>query len=92
MFSSISVGRYRWTFEGPTYTHPSEGWIWTNGTNGIKEWNGTLRGKIREFTIEQMYMGDVYQIGASGFCGIKITRSGNPGFFGFARKVKIDYW
>jgi hypothetical protein len=63
-----------------------EGWVWTIGINGIKSWNGTIKGQIQTYS--------TYYTGIVGFIGINIkidTIERTNFFLGFARHVKITY-
>ena len=93
LFSSVSIGHARSSFEGPSYHYPSEGSIWTNGTNGNIQWDGLLKGDIDVVFYEFSFMYDYYYIGIKGFNGIQITINGTTVLLGFARQVKIrNYW
>ena len=89
LFSSISFGGYQEFMLEWIYYH-SEGEIWTEGINGIKEWNGSFRGELYSIDVGFASI-DKYYIGVKGFCGIQITLGGLTRFFGFAREVKVDY-
>jgi hypothetical protein len=70
---------------------PAEGWVYTNGKNGVIQWDGKLFGII-EFEIPHIIY--TYYPGIIGFTGIKIG-SGYPpqykfSFLGTALFVKID--
>ena len=57
------------------YHHPSVGWIWTDGRNGVVEWNGGFYGgmyKISEYGVDDGYSDYFYYIGASFFRGVRI--------------------
>ncbi len=43
---SISFGHQNWHFELGGEFYPSKGWIWTNGSNGVKQWDGSFFGQI----------------------------------------------
>jgi len=94
LFSSISIGYYTWYVVGPNEPHPSEGQVWTNGTNGNIQWDGLLRGDIGERELfNSGFMSRIFFFGVKGFYGIQLTLNGTTVFFGFARQVKIkDYW
>lgn len=75
---------------GPMSNFSSEGWVWTQGLNGVKSWNGTLLGKIRNYAnLITTHRTDY--IGVMGFVGFKTTTYKITRFFGFANRVKIDY-
>jgi len=91
--SSVSIGHATSSFEGPSYHYPSEGSIWTNGTNGNIQWDGKLKGDIDVIFIEFSMLYRYYYKGINGFNGIQITSNGTTVLLGFARRVKIkDYW
>jgi len=79
-------------FEANPIRIPSKGWVWTNGSNGIIEYNGTFFGQIY-YIIQYGFPYDYYyQIGATDFLGIKIggLRGGNSNFIGQASQFAID--
>jgi len=88
--SSITFGSDRMAGMEHYYSN-SNGTIWTNGINGIKEWNGSFIGGFLPVGLKFAMTNDEFFIGVKGFCGIQIYSSGLPHFFGFARKVRIDY-
>jgi len=77
---------FGFSFTDPWYDttyRPSEGWIYTNGQNGIIKWNDTFYGHLEEELIG-------FYVGATGYTGIKIWLPFNTFFLGFASKVKLD--
>ena len=53
--------------------NPANGWIWTQGLTGVKSWNGTFVGKIRnlkELNINPESI--IHHVGATCFSGIRI--------------------
>ncbi len=67
-----------------SYYYPSEGWIRTEGTNGVKEWNGSFYGFIYDFvTGSSVISHSEYHIGARGFAGLQIENS----ILGYAKEV-----
>ncbi|MBU1941592.1 MAG: hypothetical protein KKC68_07435, partial [Candidatus Thermoplasmatota archaeon] len=76
-------------------TYYAQGWINTIGLNGVKKWEGTLKGNLsishRLILHHPSISTGLYEIyeGINGFKGLKIGRS-NTFFIGFARQVKID--
>lgn len=69
------------------YYYPSEGWIRTEGTNGIIEQNGSFYGLCSDIYIP----GSIIQyfeehIGAEGFTGLKVGNS----ILGYAQEVKLS--
>ncbi|MHA1171638.1 MAG: hypothetical protein ACTSQ3_06135 [Candidatus Heimdallarchaeota archaeon] len=76
---------------GPMQNYPAEGWVWTQGLNGDKSWNGTFYGSIRGLR-SPFYAYHTDYIGVTGFLGIKLTRDDGKQFFlGSALRVEIDY-
>ena len=60
---------------------PSEGWIWTEGLNGIKNWTGEFSGDIVRLLL----------IGALGFTGIKLdVENGCTYILGYAQYVRLN--
>jgi hypothetical protein len=63
------------------------GWVYTNGLNGIKSWNGSFKGEIDNGT----------QLGVKGFTGLKVKHNYNPTqqwltetfYLGYALRVKL---
>ena len=75
----------------PLENYHAEGWVWTQGLNGNKSWNGTFYGSIRSLK-SPIYAYHTYYIGATGFLGVKLTKDDGKEFFlGSALMVKIDY-
>jgi hypothetical protein len=62
--------------------YPADGWVHTDGLNGVKTWNGSFYGNIYSILIIPLH---VYYGGVTGFTGIKI----NNFFQGSALWVKI---
>jgi len=76
---------------GPMQNYPAEGWVWTQGLNSDKSWNGTFYGSIRGLR-SPFYAYHTDYIGVTGFLGIKLTRDDGKQFFlGSALRVEIDY-
>ncbi|UCF13139.1 MAG: hypothetical protein JSW06_02500 [Thermoplasmatales archaeon] len=64
----------------------TEGWVYTNGLNGIKNWSGKLKGKIHTPTSVGTAV-----VGFTGIRKIMYSENGRENFFlGFARRVKIE--
>jgi hypothetical protein len=92
----ISLSNYWWDF-WEDYYHLTKGWVWTNGTNGVVKWEGTLFGNIISRTIwggggytrlnVELYMG------VKDFTGLFIDSPFNNHvyFVGNAAHVKISY-
>ena len=68
---------------GEIYYHPSNGWVHTIGSLGIKNLNGSFYGKISSIGAGVF----TEYIGASGFTGIRIIRKNF--YIGRALKVKL---
>jgi hypothetical protein len=88
----ISFGSGIWMY--PSY-FPSRGWVWTNGTNGVVEWEGEFYGNIDEHMVWEDHVGDVKEyvyIGVNEFEGLWIDERGkHPWFLGNAEHVSITY-
>jgi len=76
---------------GFDFSHsPSVGWINTNGSNGIVNWEGSLRGRIGVY-IPMAYT--TAYIGATGFNGIKLSFREKSYYLGRAEHVSLgSYW
>ena len=73
------------------HNYPANGWIHTNGLNGVKNWSGDIYGNLTEnYIISWLWVFECYP-GVFGFSGIKIgiTESLNSFYLGHAIKVKI---
>jgi len=76
---------------------PAQGFIWTIGTKGIREWNGSFFGQIADFSVKiGPVMSKVSYIGATWFLGIKILIPSNEDshktwLIGSAQQVYLDY-
>ena len=71
---------------------PARGWVWTNGINGIKKWEGSFYGLISSFYEDYEMMFYTYYVGVTGFTGISIGRilpTFPSYYFGFAEHVSI---
>lgn len=79
----------------------SSGWVWTQGTNGVKKWNGTFYGglymKYRKSGEDDDNYAEAWQpVGIRGFVGINLLNdvlsSGIPNIYiGFAKEVNLTY-
>ncbi|MCU0850231.1 MAG: hypothetical protein MUC80_03025 [Candidatus Thermoplasmatota archaeon] len=62
-------------YEGSSYT-PAGKWVWTNGMNGIKNWDGPFWGNIKLIEFQTGVGGDIIStygsLGATNFIGLKI--------------------
>jgi len=86
----ISFGTIVWMMN---WWFPSNGWIWTNGSNGEIKWEGWFFGNIDEITINKDIDKEAY-VGVNEFKGIWIDRIDYfepPCFLGNAEQVKISY-
>jgi len=95
LLSMIGLGEvlanpgYQW------YYYPANGWIYTNGLNGVKNWSGDIFGDLNlassyEFDIPWIIFLWAYYPGILGFTGIKIGIAlSNSFYLGYAFKVKI---
>jgi len=88
--SFVTFG-YRTSDPVQNHYYPSEGWVWTNGLNGIKEWNGTFVGDIWFFN--SYYPPEVtkYYVGAVGFTGIKIGGGLNRDAFFLGTTLQVGF-
>jgi hypothetical protein len=72
---------------GESYDTPSQGWIRTEGINGIIEINGSLCGALFKLVYDStpvfLY---IVHFGGSGFTGLKVGNS----ILGYAQKVKLS--
>ena len=87
LFSIVSFGTW---FDSRKCSY---GNIWTLGSNGIREWNGSIIGNfylpLFIFTYRPYVTLDYY-MGIVGFSGIQIKMLDNNRFLGFSIKVNID--
>jgi hypothetical protein len=67
-------------------SHPSDIWVWTNGSNGVVKWDGELYGKLgyRGIGLIARYDFIVYR-GATNFSGIHIGQN----FFGSCSHISL---
>jgi hypothetical protein len=83
--TSIALGGYvSWH---PPMEEPAHGWLFTQGLNGQKSWNGSFRGDFFDFWL--------YYPGVTGFKGIRIDRNNgynNYYYLGYAHRVRITNW
>lgn len=93
----ISFGWERWDNAGGGWSRePASGWVWTNGLNGVKTWEGdSLWGDLGSHYFFYPYGPSGYwyefwyQKGATGFTGIRIMGLSGFRFFGTASHVSI---
>jgi hypothetical protein len=91
--SLIAIGSTRYGDYYREY-YPSMGRIWTNGTEGVKQWNGFLKGGYFELTYAADFASwsQVGHIGVKIFRGLNFVKNDVTRFFGFAKEVKILKW
>jgi hypothetical protein len=72
--------------------HPANGWVWSNGLNGIIEWQGALEGMYKFFKFMEPL--GVSTTGVIGFTGIRIflPSSLSQLYLGSALFVKINHY
>jgi hypothetical protein len=92
--SFMSIGSTRYNSWSRNEYYPSLGEIWTIGMEGVKEWNGSLKGTYYEFTYQSDFASwsMVGHIGVKLFRGLNFIKNDITRFFGFAREVKIGKW
>ena len=73
--------------EGQGSHHPSVGWVNTNGSSGIINWEGSLKGQLG---IMKPFLYTTAYIGATGFSGIKLSLREKSYFIGRADHVSLD--
>jgi hypothetical protein len=69
------------------FYHPAEGNIWTLGTQGIKEWNGSFYGQFTSPPLMVFTMG--FYPGVKGFSGLRLRMNTTDYYFGFALNVTV---
>ncbi len=79
----------------------SSGWVWTQGANNIKKWNGTFYGGLYTKYLKKYYDDDNNYaeawnpLGIRGFVGITLFNSDRNDisnfYIGFAREVNFTY-
>ena len=83
----LTFGNCIHQWEGPAIHEPAVGWIWTDGSNGIQEWNGSFYGNYYDICWDANGLYDIHEMaGASGFTGIKVEDY----YLGYALRVKIS--
>ncbi|MCK5030916.1 MAG: hypothetical protein KAR64_05575 [Thermoplasmatales archaeon] len=82
---------YRTSDPAQNHYYPSQGWVWTNGLNGIKDWNDTFVGDV--WFINSYYPPQVtkYYVGALGFTGIKIGGGLNRDAFFLGTTLQVGF-
>ena len=88
--SFVTFG-YRTSDPVQNHYYPSEGWVWTSGLNGIKDWNDTFVGDV--WFINSYYPPEVtkYYVGAVGFTGIKIGGGLNRDAFFLGTTLQVGF-
>ena len=70
--------------------YPSEGWVWTKGTEGVVTWEEPVYGHIRTIYGEWSAIYNDYYIGATNFMGLKLRVDPNNFIMiGFASHVAL---
>jgi hypothetical protein len=88
----IAFGTDYYTGKGG-FIFPASGWVWTQGDNGIVEWDGTYYGQLGE---RDVFLFTHSYAGAINFSGVRIKILhpffGFPSYyFGYAKHVSLDY-
>jgi len=78
----IQFGEVVWSGRFPKVI-PANGWVWTDGLLGEKEWSGDFYGSLPSLS-------GLGMVGVSGFTGIKITQQNETFFMGYAMFVSLD--
>jgi hypothetical protein len=95
---TITFGRYRRDYgggSGDQYREPARGWIWTNGSEGVLQWNGdSLWGKLGTYFYAYEWPSLIWNevwcyIGVTGFTGIVIRSCSKARFIGRASHIAI---
>jgi len=82
--ASVIFGSHVRDLYGYDHYLNAEGWVYTNGSLGTKDWIGSFRGKISVFE----YILNTVFIGVTGFTGMRII---NKNFYqGTALHVKFE--
>jgi len=83
----LTFGDWISEWEGIPTDEPAVGWIWTDGLNGIQEWNGSFYGNYYDICWDANGLYDIHEMaGASGFTGIKVEDF----YLGYALRVRIS--
>jgi hypothetical protein len=86
LFSVITLGWWSGSFGYEQYT-PSNGWVRSIGSMGMKMWEGALYGRLRYIVLPTG--GVLTYIGAIGFAGIKLGLFGHRFYLGSALVANI---
>ena len=89
VLSRVNFGGLRWEATGyPAVPFYASGWVYTQGTNGVKTWQGDMQGDL---PIEGTGFFIFPYPGAVGFTGIKVSPLGGTAFYlGSALWVSIS--
>jgi len=88
--ATIFYGSEWWVpgFE-PNY-YPAQGYIWTNGENGIKNWSGSFYGTLPAYGLSCFLFGPTFSFpGVNGFTGLRLYINQTDIFLGYAIDVDI---
>jgi len=88
---NLCLGKHQASFFGADRYYPAEGWIYTIGLNGIKEWNGSFYGQLPLVCgpwFLRLFGSDFYP-GLYCFTGIKLGFLGNYFYFGTTLGARI---
>jgi len=88
---TICLGKLQTSIFGASNYYPAEGWVYTIGLNGIKEWNGSFYGQL-PLVCAPWFLGlfgwDFYP-GLYGFTGIKLGFPDDCFYFGTTLQARI---
>lgn len=95
--TTIAFGFDGWSWGGGSgdyFREPANGWVWTNGVNGIKTWNeDSLWGNLGSYYYTWggwVWYEYWFHKGATGFTGIRIKGLSDSYFFGTASHVSLS--
>jgi hypothetical protein len=92
--STVGLGYFRAASPyGPQfpYSDPASGWVFTSGSNGVKNWSGEMWGNISSDHDKIDLWGYEFYPGMLGFSGIKMNLPMFESFYlGHALKVKVE--
>ena len=95
--TTIAFGYDGWSWGGGSgdyFREPANGWVWTNGVNGIKTWNeDSLWGNLGSYYYTSggwVWYEYWFHKGATGFTGIRIKGLSDSYFFGTASHVSLS--
>jgi len=90
---NMTFGVYIHNFEHDDVDHPSEGWVWTDGSNGVIKWEEPVYGQIKTIRVGDENWDIIYYdyyVGAVDFKGIKLRSLEGSFFIGRASHVALD--